>query len=139
QQVVVDAVTRSRARLVDDPEGAMRAVAGHELAAMAGFFIAAADAGSTIVLDGFIATAAALIAERLAPGTVDAMIAAHRSAEPAHGAALDALGLEPMLDWDLRLGEGTGALLLMPLLDAAAAMVAEMATFVSAGIPTEAG
>jgi nicotinate-nucleotide--dimethylbenzimidazole phosphoribosyltransferase len=75
------------------------------------------------VLDGFIATAAALVAERLWPGTKTHLIAAHRSAEPGHAAALRHLGLVPFLDgWHLRLGEGTGALLLMPLLDAAAAV-----------------
>jgi len=69
------------------------------------------------------------------PGTVRAMIAAHRSAEPGHLVALNCLGLTPMLDtWEMRLGEGTGAILLLPLLDAAAAITTHMATFDSAGI-----
>jgi nicotinate-nucleotide--dimethylbenzimidazole phosphoribosyltransferase len=97
----------------------------------------AADHGLTVVLDGFIATAAALVAERLRPGTARVMIAAHRSAEPGHGAALGRLGLEPFLDtWGMRLGEGTGALLLLPVLAAAAAIVRDMATFESAGMVT---
>jgi nicotinate-nucleotide--dimethylbenzimidazole phosphoribosyltransferase len=111
------------------------AVAGLEIAAMAGFFAAAADHDLTVVLDGFIATAAALVAERLRPGTASALIAAHRSAEPGHGTALERLGLVPFLDtWGMRLGEGTGALLLLPLLDAAAAITTEMATLDAAGI-----
>ncbi len=136
-EVVEAAVAAARPRLEADPPGAMAAVAGYEIVAMAGFFVTARELGLTVVLDGFIATAAALVAERLSPGTADAMIAAHRSVEPAHGRMLEVLGLRPMLDWDLRLGEGTGALLLMPLLDAAAALVKEMATFEGAGIRRE--
>ena len=116
---------------------AIAAVGGLEIAAMAGFFMAAAENGLSVVLDGFIATAAALVAEQLRPGTAGAMIAAHRSAEPGHASALGRLGLEPFLDtWGMRLGEGTGALLLLPLLDAAAAILREMATFDSAGMVT---
>jgi nicotinate-nucleotide--dimethylbenzimidazole phosphoribosyltransferase len=69
-----------------------------------------------------------LIAERLVPGTAAQMIAAHLSAEPGHGAALATLGLEPMLEWHMRLGEGTGALTALPLLDAAAALLSHVAT-----------
>jgi nicotinate-nucleotide--dimethylbenzimidazole phosphoribosyltransferase len=135
--VATAAVEAQRAILEARPDDvrAIAAVAGLEIAALAGFFLAAADRGLTVVLDGFIATSAALIAERLRPGTTAAMIAAHRSAEPGHAAALEQLGLTPFLDtWEMRLGEGTGALLLLPLLDAAAAILSEMATFESAGI-----
>jgi nicotinate-nucleotide--dimethylbenzimidazole phosphoribosyltransferase len=133
--VVAAAVERERPRLGGDPLGAVAAVAGFEIAALAGFFITATGCGLTTVLDGFIATAAALAAERLHPGTAAGLIAAHRSAEPGHAAALAHLGLSPFLDgWQLRLGEGTGALLLLPLLDAAAAVCGEMATFADAGI-----
>jgi nicotinate-nucleotide--dimethylbenzimidazole phosphoribosyltransferase len=133
--VVTTAVALARSRLAIDPLKAIAAVCGLEIAAMAGFFACAAELRLTIVLDGFIATAAALIAERLRPGTASAMIAAHRSAEPGHQAALDALGLVPMLDsWGMRLGEGTGALLLLPLLDAAADICSKMATFDATGI-----
>ncbi len=106
---------------------------------MAGFFVEARRLGLTIVLDGMITTAAALIAETLSAGTARAMIAAHLSAEPAHALMLAHLGLEPLLtDWQLRLGEGTGALLAVPLIDAAAAMVTRMDTLDSLGIlPTE--
>jgi nicotinate-nucleotide--dimethylbenzimidazole phosphoribosyltransferase len=80
------------------------------------------------LLDGYVTTAAALVAERLQPGTANQMIAAHLSAEPGHRAALEALGLAPMLEWDMRLGEGTGALTVLPMLDAAAALLSDVAT-----------
>jgi nicotinate-nucleotide--dimethylbenzimidazole phosphoribosyltransferase len=136
--VVSAAVALHRPALEEeDVLAAIAAVGGLEIAAMSGFFMTAADRGLTVVLDGFIATAAALVAERLRPGTARALIAAHRSAEPGHGAALGRLGLEPFLDtWGLRLGEGTGALLLLPLLDAAAAILRDMATFESARMVT---
>jgi nicotinate-nucleotide--dimethylbenzimidazole phosphoribosyltransferase len=131
------AVAAARPRLRTEQVAAIAAVAGLEIAALAGFFMAAAEQRLTVILDGFIATSAALIAERLRPRTASAMIAAHRSAEPGHAAALDALGLVPMLEnWEMRLGEGTGALLLVPLLDAAAAIITDMASFDAAGIAT---
>jgi nicotinate-nucleotide--dimethylbenzimidazole phosphoribosyltransferase len=133
--VVERAVARARPLLARQPRLAMAAVAGFEIAAMAGFYIHAARSGLTIVLDGFIATAAAMVAEQLAPATATAMIASHGSAEPGHAPMLAHLGLSPFLDWRMRLGEGSGALLLMPLLDAAAAMIRDMASFDSAGIP----
>jgi nicotinate-nucleotide--dimethylbenzimidazole phosphoribosyltransferase len=123
RRAVRAAVDRERPRLDADPEATIAAVGGLEIAAMAGFFHRSEELGLTVVLDGFIATAAALVAERLWPGMARSMIAAHRSAEPGHAAALRHLDLTPSLDgWNLRLGEGTGALLLMPLLDAAAAL-----------------
>lgn len=106
---------------------AIAAVAGFEIVAMAGYFAQAARQRSTILLDGYVTTAAALIVERLCPGAASQMIAAHLSAEPGHRAALDALGLEPILEWDMRLGEGTGALTALPLLDSAAALLGEVA------------
>jgi nicotinate-nucleotide--dimethylbenzimidazole phosphoribosyltransferase len=123
RHVVRATVDREHRRRDADPEAMMAAVGGLEIAAMAGFFRRSASLGLTVVLDGFIATAAALVAERLGPGTTAHLIAAHRSAEPGHAAALRYLGLTPYLDgWNLRLGEGTGALLLVPMLDAAAAI-----------------
>lgn len=107
---------------------AIASVCGLEVAALAGFYKGAAQAGVPIVLDGFVTTAATLIADELWPGTKYAMIAAHLSAEPGHQAALNKLGLSPFLnDWNMRLGEGTGALLLMPLLDSASAIANGMA------------
>ncbi|UZK69331.1 nicotinate-nucleotide--dimethylbenzimidazole phosphoribosyltransferase [Sphingomonas sp. S1-29] len=132
QRVVREAVVRARSEA--DPRAAIASVAGFEIAAMAGYFAAGAAAGATLLLDGYVATAAALIAERLAPGTARAMIAAHRSAEPGHGAALAHLGLEPLLDWEMRLGEGTGALVALPLLDSAAAILCDVASLADLGV-----
>jgi nicotinate-nucleotide--dimethylbenzimidazole phosphoribosyltransferase len=128
QHIVARAVARERSALSVDPKVAIAALCGFEIAAMAGFYAAAATAGATILLDGYVTTAAALIAQRLAPGSAKQMIAAHLSAEPGHRFALNALGLTPMLDWDMRLGEGTGALTALPLLDAAAALLCDVAT-----------
>lgn len=126
-RIVEAAVARSAPLLADDPKAAIAGVAGYEIAAMAGFYARGAARGVTMLLDGYVATAAALIAERIAPGSVRAMIAGHRSAEPGHQAALEHLGLEPLLDWGMRLGEGSGALVALPLLDAAAALLSDVA------------
>lgn len=119
---IVALATRRAAGIADGRER-IAAVAGYEIAAMAGFYATGAARGATLLLDGYVATAAALIAESLSPGSVRAMIAGHRSAEPGHGAALATLGLTPVLDWEMRLGEGSGALVALPLLDAAAALL----------------
>lgn len=125
--IVAGASARAAALLGDDPRAAIAEVAGFEIIAMAGCFAAAAHAGMTLLLDGYVATAAALVAERLVPGTARAMIAAHLSAEPGHAAALAALGLTPLLAWEMRLGEGSGALVALPLLDSAAALIGKVA------------
>jgi nicotinate-nucleotide--dimethylbenzimidazole phosphoribosyltransferase len=101
---------------------------GLEIAAIAGFQIAAAEAGIPTVIDGAITTAAALIAAHLSPSATSAMIASHLSTEPAHAAALAKLSLTPALQFGMRLGEGTGALALLPLLDLAAAIINDMGT-----------
>jgi nicotinate-nucleotide--dimethylbenzimidazole phosphoribosyltransferase len=124
-------VNRPRAA---DALGTLAALGGFEIAFLAGVAVAAADRDMVVLLDGFITGAAALAAERLVPGTSAAMVAAHRSTEPGHGLVLDALGLEPLLDLGLRLGEGSGAALALPLLHAAVAILEEMATFESAGV-----
>lgn len=133
-RIVATAVAHARPLLADGPRAAIARVAGFELVAMAGFFAEAARCGATLLLDGYVATAAALIAERLNPGTARAMIAAHRSAEPGHTGALAALRLEPLLDWHMRLGEGTGALVALPMLDSAAALLRDVATLTDLGI-----
>ncbi|MDG2389205.1 MAG: nicotinate-nucleotide--dimethylbenzimidazole phosphoribosyltransferase [Planctomycetaceae bacterium] len=133
--IVAEAV--DRAKILSDKES-IASVAGYEIIAMAGLMAHAAQQGLTIVLDGYVTTAAALIAERLHPGTSQHLIAAHLSAEPGHRLTLNHLGLQPFLEWDMRLGEGSGALLLMPMLDAAAALMSQMATFADLGIPKEA-
>jgi nicotinate-nucleotide--dimethylbenzimidazole phosphoribosyltransferase len=135
QVIVADAVARARTLFVHDARAAIAGVCGHEIAAMAGFFAAGAQGGATLLIDGYVATAAALIAERLAPGTAARMIAGHRSAEPGHAVALAALGLEPLLDWGMCLGEGSGALVALPLLDSAAALLTGVARLDELGLP----
>lgn len=134
QCVVADAVTRARTRFKADPVAAMASVAGFEIVAMAGFYDRAAELGMVILVDGYITTAAALIAQHLQPQVTQSMIAAHLSAEGAHDRMLAKLGLVPLLRWQMRLGEGTGALTAMPLLDCAAAMVGRMANFSDLGL-----
>ena len=128
-------LTRTAARrAVKGPEDALAAFGGLEIAAMAGALIGAAHSRTPVLVDGFIATAAALVACTARPETMPYAIFAHRSHEPGHRLMLDHLGAEPVLDLDLRLGEGTGALLALPLLRASCAMVGQMATFENAGI-----
>ena len=116
------------------PLGALAALGGLEIAGLAGVILEAASRRLPILVDGFIATAAALAAAALAPGCAGYMIAAHRSQELGHAAALAALDLRPILDLDLRLGEGTGAVLALPLVRAAVRALNEMATFEEAGV-----
>ncbi len=116
------------------PEAALAAFGGLEIAAMAGALIGAASCRAVVLVDGFIATAAALAALAARPAARPYCVFAHRSKEPGHRAMLEWLGVEPLIDLDLRLGEGTGALLALPLLRAAAAMLNEMATFEDAGV-----
>ena len=132
--IVASATERARELFPVDPRAAIASVAGFEIGAMAGFYLEGAARGCTVLVDGMIATAAALVAQRLDASCTARMLGSHRSVEPAHGRMLEALGLRAYLEWELRLGEGTGALLLLPMLDAAAAMVREMATFEDAGI-----
>lgn len=109
-------------------------VGGFEIGGIAGLILGAASLRRPVVVDGFISTAGALIAHALAPHTADYMIAAHRSAERGHGLMLDRLGKRPLLDLDLRLGEGTGAALAMPLVEAAARLLTEVRTFEEAAV-----
>lgn len=120
-----------------DALGGLAAVGGAEHAAMAGFMLAGAAAGVPVVLDGVIAASAALAAVRLCPAARDYLFAGHRGAEPGCGIALDALGLRPILQLGLCLGEGSGAVTALPILVAAAKIMAEMATFDSAGVGSE--
>lgn len=112
----------------------LAAVGGFEHAALVGFMLGAAARRTPVLLDGVIACSAALVARALCPGVTDYFIAGHRSSEPGATAALAALGLEPLLDLGLRLGEGSGGVLAVPLVQAAARMLAEVATFDSAGV-----
>lgn len=117
-----------------DPLGVLAQLGGLEIAGMAGLMLGAAAARRPVVLDGFIATAGALVATRLCPQVTEYLIAAHRSAESGHQLMLDALGLEPLLDLGLRLGEGTGAVLGIGLIEAGVKILKEMATFAEAGV-----
>ncbi|MEU0811937.1 nicotinate-nucleotide--dimethylbenzimidazole phosphoribosyltransferase [Streptomyces sp. NPDC005970] len=121
-----------------DPIGVLTAFGGLEHAAMAGLLLGGASLRTPVILDGVSAGAAALIARAIAPEVLAACIAGHRSAEPGHVAALNKLGLRPLVDLDLRLGEGTGALLALPVVQSAARAMHEVATFDSAGV-TEKG
>ncbi|MEU4795553.1 nicotinate-nucleotide--dimethylbenzimidazole phosphoribosyltransferase [Streptomyces sp. NPDC023327] len=117
-----------------DPIGVLAAVGGLEHAAMVGLLLGGASLRTPVILDGVSAGAAALVARAIAPEVLAACIAGHRSAEPGHVAALNKLGLRPLVDLDLRLGEGTGALLALPIVQSAARAMHEVATFDSAGV-----
>ena len=110
---------------------------GYEIVGLAGAILRAAEARIPIVLDGYIVSAAALIAQAIAPETIGYCIAAHRSREAGHAIALDLLGLRPLFDLDLALGEATGAALALPLIEAAARMLREMHTFAEAAVATK--
>jgi nicotinate-nucleotide--dimethylbenzimidazole phosphoribosyltransferase len=117
-----------------DPVGVLAAFGGYEHAALAGFIVAAAALRVPVILDGVIAGAAALAAGAIAPEAVGCLIAGHRSVEPGHTIALEHLGLRPLVDLELRLGEGTGALLALPIVQSACRALREVATFDSAGV-----
>jgi nicotinate-nucleotide--dimethylbenzimidazole phosphoribosyltransferase len=117
-----------------DPLATLAAVGGFEHAALAGLVLGAAAHRTPVLLDGVIAGSAALAAAVICPAVIDACLAGHRSAEPGHRIALRHLGLEPLLDLGMRLGEGTGGLLALPLAQAAARALHDVATFDSAGV-----
>ena len=133
QAVVAAGLTRHQAVLAD-PHGCLAALGGFEIAALAGAALAAAERRMPVVVDGFIATAAALSAVRIDAAVRPYLIFAHRSAEAGHRHALEHLAARPLLELDLRLGEGTGGVLALHLLRAACRTLAEMATFAEAGV-----
>jgi nicotinate-nucleotide--dimethylbenzimidazole phosphoribosyltransferase len=128
-----DALYRARG-LSADPVGLLRVCGGADFAAMAGFCAQAAVRRTPVLLDGVVVTAAALVADRLAPGARLWWQAGHRSTEPAHALALQQLELEPIIDLRMRLGEGTGAAVALPVVRAAVAALSSMATFDEAGV-----
>jgi nicotinate-nucleotide--dimethylbenzimidazole phosphoribosyltransferase len=137
----VDVVRRALAANPVDPGdglGVLAALGGRELAYLAGLVLGAHEVRMVVLLDGFISSTAALAATRIDADAVSSLIAAHRSPEPGHAHVLAALGLRPLLELDLRLGEGSGGALALPLLAAALAILDEMATFEDAGV-TDAG
>ena len=136
--VVRRAVDRNRPDPAD-PLGVVAAVGGLEHAALAGFVLGGAAAGVPVLLDGVNAGAAALVAAALAPTAVGYCLAGHVSAEPGHALALAALGITPLLDLGMRLGEGTGALLALPVVAGAARALQDVATFDAAGVVDKTG
>ncbi|GGF29101.1 nicotinate-nucleotide--dimethylbenzimidazole phosphoribosyltransferase [Williamsia phyllosphaerae] len=128
-----DGMRRGRA-VSRSPIALLAAVAGADIAAMAGFLAQAALRRTPVILDGVVVTAAALVAEDLAPGASQWWLAGHRSDEPAHSIALRQLALEPVLEFSMRLGEGSGAVTALPIVQAAVATLASMATFADAGV-----
>lgn len=130
---VRDALWRARHERWD-ARALVQRIGGPDLAVMAGLLGGAAAQGLPVVLDGVVVTSAALVAEGITPGASRWWLAGHRSVEPAHSIALAELDLEPVLDLGMRLGEGTGALMAVPVLQSAIDLVAGMATFDSAGV-----
>jgi nicotinate-nucleotide--dimethylbenzimidazole phosphoribosyltransferase len=118
-----------------DPLGTLAALGGFEHAALVGLILTGAAYGVPVLLDGVVSNSAALVARALTPNSVDYAIAGHLSTEPGARVALEKLGLEPLLDLSMRLGEGTGGLLAVPLVRAAARALGEMVTLEEAGIP----
>jgi nicotinate-nucleotide--dimethylbenzimidazole phosphoribosyltransferase len=117
-----------------DPLEVLRCVGGLEIAAMTGMMLAAAKNGTAIVIDGFISTAAAALAFAIEPRIRGYLFAGHQSEEPGHKVLLESMGLKPILSLNMRLGEGTGAVLAMPVIESAVCLYNEMATFASAGV-----
>lgn len=132
REIVRQAAKRTAPKL--PPLTALSEYGGFEIAMMAGAFLGAARTRRAAIVDGFIATTAALVATQTAPTLRDYLLFAHRSAEPGHQCLLEALKARPLLDLELRLGEGTGAILAWPLVRSAVAMLADMASFESAGV-----
>jgi nicotinate-nucleotide--dimethylbenzimidazole phosphoribosyltransferase len=136
QQVITRAIEVNQPD-AEDPIDVLAKLGGLEIAGLVGVILGAAAHGCPVVIDGFISSAAALIASRIAPIAVDYMLGSHQSLEQGHAAMLQSVGLSPMLQLDMRLGEGTGAVLAFHFIAAALQIMREMATFASAGITTE--
>ncbi|HZO80840.1 MAG TPA: nicotinate-nucleotide--dimethylbenzimidazole phosphoribosyltransferase [Candidatus Binataceae bacterium] len=137
-EVIARALELHRTALAD-PLATLATLGGFEIAAMAGVCLGGAARRVPVVVDGFIATAAAAAAERLRPGLLAHLFFGHRSAEGGHALALERLGVRPILDLGMRLGEGTGAALAMSVIESALALYREMATFESAGVSEKIG
>ncbi|HKR50689.1 MAG TPA: nicotinate-nucleotide--dimethylbenzimidazole phosphoribosyltransferase [Pseudonocardiaceae bacterium] len=133
-----DALRRTRP-VVGDPVALLRTAGGADIAAIAAFLAQAAVRRTPVILDGMVVGAAAMLAEELAPGARQWWVAGHRSVEPAHTLVLEHLELDPILDLGMRLGEGSGAVAALPLVQMAVLVLAEMATFNDAGVSGPAG
>ncbi|HEX6421425.1 MAG TPA: nicotinate-nucleotide--dimethylbenzimidazole phosphoribosyltransferase [Acidimicrobiales bacterium] len=136
--LVAAAVARARYEHGTDPLAVLAEIGGLEHAALAGFLVGAAALQVPVVVDGAVAASALLVASRVVPGVERCVIAGHRADEPASAAVLDELGIEPVLDLGMRLGEGTGAVLALPVVASAARLLHEMATFDQAGVTPKA-
>jgi nicotinate-nucleotide--dimethylbenzimidazole phosphoribosyltransferase len=136
QSVVAAAIRKHSPQnmLLDQPNHWLEAVGGYEIAAMTGTILAAVELRLPIIIDGFIATAAAVVASRIAPNALDVCFFAHQSDEHGHRIVLEHLGVKPILSLGMRLGEASGAALVLPILRASARLLSEMATFESAGV-----
>jgi nicotinate-nucleotide--dimethylbenzimidazole phosphoribosyltransferase len=134
KRAVVERALRRHGPAIDGPLDALRRLGGGEIAVLCGLALGAGEHGLGYVCDGLIATAAAALAAAVAPPLAARLLAGHRSPEPAHGALLDALGLEPVLDLRMRLGEASGAAVALGVLRCASAIQREMATFADAGV-----
>jgi nicotinate-nucleotide--dimethylbenzimidazole phosphoribosyltransferase len=135
-----DVIARALALHRPDPSdavGVLAAVGGFEIAAIVGLILGAAERRRAVVLDGFIACSAALVARAIEPAALDYVVYSHRSAERGHRRMLEALRARPLLDLDMRLGEGSGAAIGISLVEAAVRLYREMATFASAGVSTD--
>ncbi len=134
--VIEDAIRLNRPSR-SDPVGLLAGVGGFEIGGIAGVVLGAVESRIPVVIDGVISTAGALIAWLLEPKIADFVFAAHRSVEKAQSAMLALMGLDPILDLGMRLGEGTGCALAMPIIEAGARVIREMATFEEAGVSEE--
>jgi len=134
RDAVRKALRVNAAAIAEGPMGVLAAVGGLEIAGLVGVILEAAASRKPVIIDGFISGAAALVASRVAPTSTGFMIASHRSHELGHGAVLEELGLQPLLDLELRLGEGTGGALALPIVRAAMRLLNDMATFEDAGV-----
>lgn len=135
QAVIERAIERNQPK-ADQPLDVLAKVGGLEIAGLTGVILGAALHRCPVVIDGFISSAAALLASRIAPHSTSYMLASHLSQEQGHALLLEAVGLSPMLRMDMRLGEGTGAVLAFPLIEASVKVMREMATFADAGVST---
>ena len=135
---VAEAIALNEGQL-DDPLEVLRRLGGREVAAMAGAIIAARFERIPVLIDGYVATAAAAVLHAIDPGSLDHCMAAHRSAEPAHGRLLERIGKKPLLDLGMHLGEGSGAALAVSMVKTAAAIHSGMATFAEAGVSDKSG
>lgn len=131
---VIQAVLDKHANDLNSPQSILRHVGGFEIAALCGAYITCAQQGVPFIVDGFIASSAVLLAVNIQPDVKQWLFMGHRSAEPGHRQMVESIGIEPLLDLDMRLGEGSGAAAAVPLLRMAVATHTQMATFAEAGV-----